>query len=76
MVKTLKEQGINVEVIIAKYDNTTAWGRIIARCASRDTKTREYFEDKLVNQEGITQEDAALLEEVCNLVYNYQETSE
>ena len=75
-VKPLIEQGINVEDIIRKYENTTAWGRVITRCASRDIKPRSHFEDKLIEKDTVTDEDALLLEEVCNLVYNYEEAEE
>ena len=76
MVKPLKEQGINVEDIIKKYDDTTPWGRIVTRCASRDIQERSYFEDKLISHSTSTDNDAAMLEEVCDLVYNYEDTTE
>lgn len=75
MVKPLAEQGINVETIIAKYSDTTAWGRIVTRCASRDIQSRSYFEDRFIRN-PTTENDAAMLEEVCNLVYNYEEPIE
>lgn len=75
-VKPLKEQGIDVETIIAKYDNTTAWGRIVTRCGSRDVQERSYFEDRLVAKETSTENDALMLEEVLDLVYNYEEPTE
>ena len=76
MVKPLLEQGINVEEIIKKYDDTTAWGRIVTRCASRDMQERCYFEDKLISKSSSTENDAAMLEEVLDLVYNYKESTE
>lgn len=76
MIKTLLEQGIDVEEIIAKYEDTTAWGRIVTRCGSRDVQPRSYFEDKLISKESSTENDAAMLEEVLDLVYNYEEPTE
>ena len=73
MIKPLSEQGIDVETIISKYDYTTAWGRIVTRCASRDVQARSYFEDKLISKADSTENDAAMLEEVLDLVYNYEE---
>ena len=76
MVKPLAQQGVNVEDIIKKYDDTTAWGRVVTRCASRDVHSRDYFEDRLVSKTTSTADDAAMLEEVCDLVYNYEEPEE
>lgn len=75
MVKTLKEQGINVEDIIKKYNDTTAWGRIVTRCASRDVQERSYFEDRFLAN-PTTEQDALMLEEVLDLVYNYEPIEE
>jgi hypothetical protein len=58
-----------VEAIIAEYEGTTAMGRIMTRCASRDIQERSYFEDLFIKKTTCNEVDAKMFERVINEVY-------